>query len=352
MKKTIVLKIDPENPDKEKIEEAVNILKKAGLVAFPTETVYGLAALITEKRAVQELRTIKQRPKDKKFAMCIHSIDQVEQFTGYIPPLAYKLMKKFWPGPLTLVLADRTKEKIGFRMPDNNVAQLFLRKLEIPVFAPSANLTGSSEPVSAEDVLKDLDGRIDAVIDAGRTSLGVASTVCAVEDDTFTILRKGAVTKEMIEEISKYKKVLFVCTGNSCRSAMAQGLMKKLISDNEYIKVDSAGVAALDGMPATREAVEVMKKEGIDISEHKSKKLTEQMIKESDCILVMEHRHKKYITERVPQAETRTFLLKEFDKEEHEVLTISDPIGLGINFYEEAVRVIKNSIERLVLKLK
>ncbi|MFH2138628.1 MAG: L-threonylcarbamoyladenylate synthase [Candidatus Omnitrophota bacterium] len=352
MFKTKVIQIDPGNPDPVKIDEAADILRNGGLVAFPTETVYGLAALINHQEARDKLSLVKERPAGKKFSVCVYHQKQVEQLVGEVSPLAYRLMKKFWPGPLTLVLKAADQQTIGFRFPEHSVAQALLRRLPAPVFAPSANLAGKESPVRAEDVLKDLNGKIDAVIDSGKSALGIVSTVCAVDQDKIEILRPGAISEEILLEESKVKNILFVCTGNSCRSPMAEGLMKKIIGDNKYINVSSAGIAAYDGMRASREAIDVLRQEGINISEHRARQVNVDMVKDSDYILVMEQRHKRWIIDKFPFAQERIFALREFDPENNGNLSIPDPIGLDLRFYEQVAAVIKDSIERLVAKIQ
>lgn len=306
MKDTKIFKINSENPDIDKIKEAALILKTGGLVAFPTETVYGLAALPYDI-AVEKLRYIKNRYEVKQFSFCIHSIEQAEHLAGYISPFAYKLMNKFWPGPLTLVLDNRQGETVGLRIPDHPVALLFLKEIGEPVFAPSANFAGEKAPVNAQEVLKALDKKIDALIDSGESKVKVSSTVCKVTDDSFEILRPGAITKAMIEQVLKMKEVLFVCTGNSCRSAMAEGLMKKIVKGSVNIHISSAGVAAYEGMPASQEAILVMQKLGVDISEHKARRVTDEMLKQADFILVMEQGHTQYILKQRSELSKRVF---------------------------------------------
>ncbi len=352
MKKTKIFKIDPLQPFEDKIEEAAQILKSGGIIAFPTETVYGLAVVINDSLAVEKLRMVKKRAVEKNFSICIHSFSQVEEFASELSPLIYRLMKRFWPGALTLVLKSKGGEMVGLRMPDHPVAKLLLEHVGIPIYAPSANVFGEEPPVCAEDVLRSLDGKIDAVIDSGETKWGVSSTVCKVIDNEFMILRQGAIHEEMIKAVARDKNILFVCTGNSCRSPMAEGLMKEMVKGNAHFTISSAGVSSYEGMPATKEAVIVMRHSGVDISAHISRRLTAEMVKQADYILVMEAGHKLYITTNFPCAQKRVFLLKEFLPENDGSKTIPDPIGMNINYYKEVALVIKKSIEGLVAKLK
>jgi Sua5/YciO/YrdC/YwlC family protein len=314
MKQTVVLKVDPLSPQPESIAAAAAILRKGGLVAFPTETVYGIAAVINDDLALERLRYIKKREPDKQFSVCIYSLKQAEELCGVLSPFVYRLIEKFWPGPLTLVVPSDSGGMIGLRMPDHPVALQLLRQVNIPVFAPSANFSGATPPVNAEQVMAELGGFIDAVIDAGKTKLGISSTVCQVIDDSFTILREGSIRADMITPVAHQKQILFVCTGNSCRSAMAEGFMRKMLANVPAIGVSSAGIAAFEGMPATPAAQIVMQRQGIDISGHRARRVNEAMIRESDLILVMDNTHRRYIIDHFPFAEKRTFLLKEFFK--------------------------------------
>jgi len=153
--------------------------------------------------------------------------------------------------------------------------------------------------------------------------------------------------------MSSIKSVLFVCTGNSCRSIMAEGLLKKYLKDigKSGVEVHSAGIRALDGLSPTRETIEVMKDQGIDVSGYRSKNLSDEMIENADLILTMEDIHKNDVIDRMPEAVVKTHLLKEFGKADIDVhpegFDIPDPIGRPVKDYKSSVNMIKKEIERI-----
>lgn len=195
---TLVLKVDPDNPDGKIIARAAGVLKRGGLVAFPTETVYGLAAKALDRRAMAALRRVKNRPGNKPFTVHIADEGIIEKMGCRITEEAAILINKFWPGPLTIILRSCTGRKIGFRMPANAVALKLIRKTGVPIVAPSANISGRRPPVSASEVLGELDGKIGVILDGGRTKVGVESTVLDLSLPKPKVLREGAISKEKI----------------------------------------------------------------------------------------------------------------------------------------------------------
>jgi L-threonylcarbamoyladenylate synthase len=210
MNKTLMLKVDSEEPDVEKIHVAADFIKRGGLVAFPTETVYGLGANALNAEAVLALFEAKKRPLDNPPIVHVCDVKDVCRLAETIPSQAEALMERFWPGPLTLifkrsdVVPDVTVaglDTIAVRMPRHNVALALIRESDCPIAAPSANLAGRPSPTSAEHVLDDLGGRIDAVLDAGPTVVGVESTVLDLTVDPPQVLRPGGTTFEVLREV-------------------------------------------------------------------------------------------------------------------------------------------------------
>lgn len=200
MSKTKVLKVNPNSPDDEAINFAATLLKNGGLVAFPTETVYGIGGNLWNKKAVERLYEIKKRPLNKPFTIHISSIDMIKNMHCEISPFAIKLINKFWPGPLTLILKSKNS-KLGFRMPRNNIAKDLISKSGVPVVAPSANISGEKPPTQAREILNTLDGKIDLILDSGKTEFGKESTVVDTTNSSYKILRKGAIPESEIDQV-------------------------------------------------------------------------------------------------------------------------------------------------------
>lgn len=196
----------------EGLTQAAQLLRSGETVAFPTDTVYGLGANAYQDTAVQKIYTAKGRPSDKPLILLIHDKTQLLQFTDTISDTAQRLMDAFWPGPLTLIFplrdgivsteVTRGKASIGVRMPNHAAALELLRLADVPVAAPSANLSGNPSPVTAEQVAHDLDGRIAAIVDGGPCKIGEASTILDLSTDPPVILRQGAISKEQLEQVS------------------------------------------------------------------------------------------------------------------------------------------------------
>ncbi|MGB9878002.1 MAG: L-threonylcarbamoyladenylate synthase [bacterium] len=203
----LILKINPKRIARKKVEIASELLREGKLVAFPTETVYGLGASAFNREAMRRVYEVKGRERGKALTVHIARKEDVEIFAKEIPPLAEKLISNFWPGPLTMILPKKedvpeeisSSEKVGLRMPSHPIS-LALIERSGPLVAPSANLSGYPSPTSAQMVVEQLGDKVDCVIDGGKTILGIESTVIDITAKP-VILREGMITREEIERV-------------------------------------------------------------------------------------------------------------------------------------------------------
>lgn len=219
--KTIVGKTSQLKTDKKVISYAAKLICTGEVVAFPTETVYGLGANALSKSAVKKIFEAKGRPSDNPLIVHISELSSVEKLAKEIPDFAYSLMKKFWPGPLTIILKKQNvvpdittagRDTVGIRMPAHNVALQLIHEAGCPIAAPSANSFGKPSPTLAKHVSEDLDGKIPYIVDGGSCKVGVESTIVDLTSEIPLILRPGGVTIEDIEKcigkVNLHKTVL------------------------------------------------------------------------------------------------------------------------------------------------
>jgi L-threonylcarbamoyladenylate synthase len=210
---TRYLQVDAENPDLHIIKRAAEFIKAGELVAFPTETVYGLGADAFQSKAVGKIFQAKGRPAENALLVHISNQDQVLELAEQVPVTAQKLIDRFWPGPLSIILPSKTsvpeivrggQNGVGLRMPSHPVALALIEETG-PLAAPSANLYGRPSPTNAEHVKQDLDSKIAAVLDAGDTGAGLESTVVDLTTEKCIVLRRGGINVELIEEFLGFK---------------------------------------------------------------------------------------------------------------------------------------------------
>ncbi|MBQ9618849.1 MAG: threonylcarbamoyl-AMP synthase, partial [Oscillibacter sp.] len=194
----------------EKIGEAARILRQGGLIAMPTETVYGLGANALDADAVARIFEVKGRPQDNPLILHLSGQQWLPRYCANIPPLAFALARKFWPGPLTLVLKRRNNvpdiitaglDTVAVRCPNHPIALALIRELGLPIAAPSANLSGRPSCTTAEEVMADMGGRIHGVLDGGPCTVGVESTILDMTGPQPRLLRPGGVSIEAIETL-------------------------------------------------------------------------------------------------------------------------------------------------------
>jgi len=355
-----IIKINSDNLEKKKIKEIIEIFKKGGVIIFPTDTVYGMGADVKNEETINKVYQIKNRPKDKPLILFIEKKEEILKFVQKISLSAQKLINDFWPGPLTLIFKASlsapqsvvSKEgKIGIRLPAHKIPCEIIKGSRIFLATTSANISGEISPLNIEEISENLKRRVDLIIDGGETLLGEESTIVDVTFSPPLLIREGWLSREKIREgLKREGNILFVCTGNTCRSPMAEGFLKKMWpEDKDKVKISSAGTSTLMGLKPTELAVKALRERGVDIFSHRSTPLNRNLVEKADLILVMSNFHKKMVSEISSIKEGKIFLLKEFASGHKE--EIPDPIGESLETYRQCAREIEREIRALIEKL-
>lgn len=192
------------------LEKAAELIKQGKIVVFPTETVYGIGTNGLDENAVKKLYEVKQRPLNKPISLLVSNMEMVNQIAKDITETEYKIMEKFFPGPLTIILKKKDivpdivtsgQDTIGVRMPSGDIARKLVELAGVPIAAPSANITGEPSGTNLPEIKKHFEGKVDYFIDGGESEIGLASTIVQVVDGKPQILRQGSITLEQINEI-------------------------------------------------------------------------------------------------------------------------------------------------------
>jgi len=349
---TRVYRVDPRRPDPAAVEAAARALRDGALAVFPTETVYGLAARADDPAALALLRAAKGRDAGKPLSLHLPDLAALEARFGPLPPAAARLARRRLPGPLTLVLEDRGAGGFtGVRVPDDAVATAVLRAAGVPVVATSVNRSGDPPAVTGSDAAAAAGGHAAVVLDGGPCPLGLPSTVVRVDGGGLAILREGAIpAREVLEDAALI--LLFVCTGNLCRSPLAAALAERDLARRlgcppadlpaRGYAVLSAGTAADAGRPATPETVEAGRVRGLRLSPHRSRPLTPTLLDRADLVFVMEKAQRRTILEFFPGAAEKVRLLDPAGRE------IPDPYGRGLEAYAAAAGAIERAVAERV----
>ncbi len=366
---------------------AAAVLRAGGLVVFPTETVYGVAASALSDVGVERLRKLKGGDESRAFTVHIADAQDIGRFAELTGGAARRLASKAMPGPITLLvevppdiiqrclgglgLASEDRNRlyhdgvVGLRCPDHPLGRIVLSAGGPAVIASSANLPGERPPVDAQQAAEALAGLVDLVVDGGPCQYAKPSTIVKITGESvrgesgggeksggggqaWEVLREGVFDERYIKKLTRYT-VMMVCTGNTCRSPMAEGIGRQMIAkrlgveidglDEAGIEIKSAGAYASQGALATAEAVRAVAGGGVDISGHKSTPLTRELVDTADVIYCMTAGHRQAVLDLVPSASQKVFLV---DAE----ADISDPIGSGDEVYRATAEAIRRGLAR------
>jgi tRNA threonylcarbamoyl adenosine modification protein (Sua5/YciO/YrdC/YwlC family) len=342
-----VLAVDARRPASAAIRAAVKALQAGDLVVLPTETVYGVAADPKVAGAEDRIYAAKERDRGKPIPLLVSNLDAVMRAGGMVGSRARRLARRYWPGPLTLVLNCGRKTE-GFRVPDHPVALAVLKAAGGVLRVTSANLSGEPAARTAQAAAEALGSSVSLVLDAGPATLGVESTVVQIDGKTVKILRQGFIPEKAI---MNRRLVLFVCTGNVCRSPMAEVLLRHWLGPDTDWDVQSAGVAAFDGMPASEAAFEVLAEKGLKLDDHRSQSLDQALVDDADLIVVMTNDHLRTVRQRFLRTAEKVFLLNAFSYTRRNE-DVEDPIGTSNDVYRGVRDEMNAVMPDLVLHLQ
>ena len=358
------------------VHRAVQAIAEHECIALPSETVYGLAASALSVAAVEQMMQLKRcdgsaRHGGCSIAIAVKSADEVLDYICDDSMLALRLARRCWPGPVTLMVpCDKARSAasrfptgvrellidrdgyVSFRVVAHRLFENMLKYCAGPIALTGASRAGKSPALTGAKVAEEFGDEVSLIVDDGPTRFGGPSTVVRINQERYRIIREGVVETAAVRGYAR-PSILVVCTGNTCRSPMAEVLLKKHLEEHFagqpsgtiLPSVASVGLAAMPGDPASPQSVEVMSERGLDLSDHQSQPLGEQALQSADLVLTMTRSHRDGILMRWPDASDRVFTLRRDGGD------ISDPVGSPVEIYKACADQIDRELAAWVAEL-
>ncbi len=342
------------------LDKTIRVLRDGGIIAFPTDTVYGIGCDSTNERAIERTYRLKRRARNKPLIIFIPSSDGLNKIASTRTGEAKVLSKNFWPGPLSLVLKAKKDctikaedGTVGVRVPDEEHILTILNNYPRPLATTSCNVENSPTLSNSNDVRMVFGNSIDLIIDGVIPEPALPSTVVSISPPR--LLRRGKLSVFEIEKRTGIRfppalgikiGILFLCSANLCRSQMAEGVARKM-GCNDNIFVGSAGINAVDGLLPSFFAVQVMQEEDVDISKQVSRRVSRKILYDYDLILCMEEEDRQWIASNYPEVSERVFLITKYGREDLGE-DISDPSGGSIELYRRTRDRIRDEVKRIL----
>jgi len=359
------------------VHQAVQTLAEGKLIGLPTETGYVAAAHSLQPSATARILNVQRRLGSQRLVLALKNPQEALDYVPRMEGLGRKLIRRFWPGPVTLQFdvpapadareaglggalpqevwrAVAADDQLALRVPAHELAFNVLRLLPAPLVV-SGELRSAGPSLATAQALVSLAGEeLELVIDAGSARFDQATSHVRVWSDKWEVIHEGVASSRTLNRLAG-NMYLFVCTGNTCRSPMAEGIFRKLLSERLHCAEDelvdrgfiaaSAGVAAGPGSPASPEAVDILRERGVDLSAHESQPVTPQLLSQADQIFTMTRSHREHLVREFPEIAGRVKLLA------RDGADVIDPIGAGLDEYQRCADQIERYLREIVMEL-
>ncbi len=334
-------------------------IEKDAIFLHYTGSMFGIGCSAFSKEAIAKIDLLKDRKEKQGYIVLIPDIDWLKRFDIQISPELHRILQQYWAGELSVILEVPDPRfqhisqngKVAFRIPTDELLREYIIKLDQPIISTSVNKSGKKPIQNLDDILTGYESWFDFAIlpDDAKQSNNLPSTIIEFSDEKLNLIREGSIPFSEIESSYEAPQILFVCTGNTCRSPMAEYLTKRIITEKELnFRVASAGFVT-DGMAISENSNYVLALNGIDASEHTSTLLNEENLRKSWLVLTMTANHKNKILQLYPASASKVYTLSEYAGFSSD---ITDPFGKDIEYYKNTFEEINEKVKIIFEKIK